>query len=249
MKTLFLTLVLAALTLGTQAQTIRIDSVAILILDRMSSVIGDLNACSFTLETAVDVPDNSIFVPIDGIGLVKHYTVHEVYLDGPDKLMFNANGDKGHQGYWYDGRRIAYYSYSKNHFGYIPVSGNVVDMMHLINDRYGIEFPAADFFYPTFVDDLIRHNPLIVFLGVTEIEGQSCFHIAAAGKDRSYQFWISNDARTLPLKMVVVYLDQEDRPQYEATFSNWQLNPDLPPTLFEFLPPPNAREIAIVPKY
>jgi len=120
--------------------------------------------------------------------------------------------------------------------------------MYEINVKYGVDFPAADFFFPTFVDDLLENNQQIIFLGTTEVMGKSCFHIAAASPHRSIQFWISNDALMLPQKMVIVYLDHADRPQYEATFSDWQLNPDLPPTLFEFSPPPNARELTIVPR-
>lgn len=248
MRNLLLIFALLTISLLSQAQTARIDSVAILILDRMSEMIGDLNACSFKLHTSTDVPDNSFFVSVDGLGLVKHFDVHEVYLDGPDKMLINSNGDKGHRGYWYNGQRIAYYSYTENNFGYVSAPGNILETIYEVNEKYGIDFPAADFFFPTFVDDLLANNPLIVYLGTTTVQGTSCFHIAAAGKDKSIQFWISNDALMLPLKMVVVYLDQPERPQYEATFSDWKLNPDLPPTLFEFIPPPNANELTIVPK-
>jgi hypothetical protein len=248
MKKILMLCLLPATIAGTQAQTLRIDSVAILILDRMSSVIGDLNACSFRLQTSTDVPDNTFFIPHEGIGLVKHFDQHEVYIDGPDKMLINSNGDKGHRGYWYNGEQIAYYSYTENNFGYVPAPGNVVEAIHEVNERYGIEFPAGDFFFPSFVDDLIQHNQQIIYLGTTRVMGKRCFHIVAAGEEKSTQFWISDDGRTLPVKMVVVYLDQEDRPQYEATFTDWRLNPDLPATLFEFLPPPNARELTIVPR-
>jgi len=230
------------------AQNASSDSVAIQLLDRMSAIIGQMDACSFHLHTAYDIPDNSFFAPVPGIGLVKHFDDHQVYLAGPDKMLVNSMGDKGHRGYWNNGRVFVFYSYHENNYSYIDAPGNLVDAMHTLHNDYGLDFPAADFFYPTFVDDLIKSTNQIVFLGSGTVNGQPAFRIAAAGPDKSIQIWLSNDARSLPLKLNIVYLDQPERPQYEATFSNWQINPQLPDAMFEFLPPPNAKEIRFFPK-
>jgi len=248
MKHLIPTLFLLILSASSHAQVVRVDSVAIMILDRMSKVIGDLNACSFSLEISEDVPANSFFVPIEGIGLVKHFTTSEVYIGGSDQMMINSMGDKGHRGYWYNGEQIAYYSYTENNFGFIPAPDNLVDAMDEVNELYGIDFPAADFFYPYFVDDLLENSTHLVFHGETQIQGKPCFHLIAAGEELSTQLWISNDGLTLPLKMVITYLGEVPNRQYEVTFSKWTLNPDLPPSLFLFMPPPRAREIDILPK-
>ncbi len=245
LKLIFLFLMLAS---AAHAQVVRVDSVAIMILDRMSSVIGDLNACSFSLEISEDVPDNSFFVPLEGIGLVKHFRTSEVYIGGSDQMMINSRGDKGHRGYWYDGERMVYYSYSENNFALIPAAEELIAAIDEVNELYGIDFPAADFFYPYFVDDLLENSTHLVYLGETQIRGKSCFHLIAAGEELSTQLWISNDGLTLPLKMVITYLDEVPNPQYEVTFTDWQLNPNLPPSLFRFMPPPNAREINILPK-
>jgi len=109
MKNLLLILIFFTTPVLCRAQTIRIDSVAILILDRMSAVIGDLNSCSFTLHTSTDISDNSFFVPHEGLGLIKQFDTHEVYIAGPDRMLVNSSGDKGNRGFWYNGERIAYY--------------------------------------------------------------------------------------------------------------------------------------------
>ncbi len=224
------------------------DPIAILLLDRMSSVIGEMNACYFKMSTAYDVPDNSFFAPLPGIGLVKHFDEHEVYMTGPDKMLINSNGDKGHRGFWYSGELFAYYSYKENNYSYIEAPGNIIDVIHTLHANYDLEFPAADFFYPTFVDDLMQNSTRIAYLGTSSVNGVQCFHIAAKGRDKSTQFWISDDARTLPVKFVVHYLDHPERPQYEATFSEWDINPEIPATFYEFVPPPTARQIRFFPK-
>jgi hypothetical protein len=112
---------------------------------------------------------------------------------------------------------------------------------------YGIEFPAADFFYPTFVDDILADSKTLVYLGLTKVDGKECYHIAGTTNDKTYQFWIANDAFTLPIKMVVIYTNKEMHPQYEATLSDWQVNPSLPDALFTFTVPHRARKIKLMP--
>ncbi len=223
-----------------QEQEPAIDPVAVLILDRMSEVIGELGSCSYTLHTSQDIQDNTFFLPEQGLGLVKHFAENEVYMMGPDKMLVNVNGDKGHQGYWYNGEVIAYYSYDENNFAVVEAPPTILEMMYQINEAYDIDFPAADFFNPYFTDDLLAQSDKVRYLGTTDINGKECFRIIAASKERNVQLWISNDALTLPVKMVIVDFEQENNPQYEATFSDWEINPDLPDALFDFMPLPIA---------
>ncbi len=248
-KTIFsLAVLLLPVMIFAQNQEADIDPVAVLILDRMSEVIGELGSCSYTLNTSQDMQDNTFFLPEQGLGLVKHFTDNEVYMVGPDKMMVNTNGDKGHQGYWYNGEVLAYYSYDENNFAVIDAPPTILETIYQANEEYGIEFPAADFFNPFFTDDLLIHSNKLRYLGTMQIDGKECFRIISASKERNVQLWISNDALTLPVKMVIVDFTEDHNPQYEATFSNWQINPDLPGALFDFMPPPNASEIMLMSK-
>jgi hypothetical protein len=112
---------------------------------------------------------------------------------------------------------------------------------------YGIDFPAADFFYPTFVDDLLDFFPDVQFMGKVKINGVPAYHILATNDQLTLQIWLADDGITMPLKYVMTYRSLKDCPQYEATFSQWQLNPDLPEAIFQFIPPPGARQVAVAP--
>lgn len=217
----------------------RIDSVAISILDKMSAVIGDLGSCSVTVKSNYDIHSREL-------GLVKHSDEEQLFLHGPNKLLVRSEGDKGTRDLIYNGQVLSYYSLDNNQYGQLeaPVS-NVVEMIDTVNKLYGIEFPVADFFYPAFVDDIIADSKALMYLGLTTVDGKECFHIAGVGRDKTFQFWISNDAYYLPLKMVIVYTGKELNPQYEAVMSNWQVNPTLPDALFEFSAPPRAKKIRL----
>ena len=139
------------------------------------------------------------------------------------------------------------HEYFENNYSIIDAPDNIVDMIDMINKDYAIEVPAADFFYPTFTDDVLNFFDDVVFMGKRNLEGKECWLVIASNKDLSAQIWFAADAFTLPQKFVLVYKNDGNR-QFEAIFSNWQLNPDFPPTVFEFLPPPGARQVSILPR-
>jgi hypothetical protein len=218
----------------------RIDTVAVAILDRMSAIIGDLGSCSFTVKSNYDISSKEL-------GLIKHSDEEHVYLHGPNKLMMRSDGDLGSHELYFDGTKLSYYSVDRNQYGQIDAALSLVEMIDTVNKSYGIEFPAADFLYPTFVDDVLSDSKELVYLGLTKVDGKDCYHIAGKGPDKTFQFWITDDAFSLPVKMVIVYTDKEMNPQYEATLSDWQVNPNLPDAIFEFAVPHKARKIKMVP--
>jgi hypothetical protein len=222
------------------AQTRRIDTVAVAILDKMSAVIGELSSCSVSIRSNYDVASKDL-------GLVKHSDDQQLFLHGPNQLLLKSDGDQGSRDFYFDGKTLSYYSLDKNQYGQIEAPANLVEMMDTVNKVYGIEFPAADFFYPTFVDDILVNSTTMVYLGLARIDGKDCYHVAGMTADKSYQFWISDDAYTLPMKMVIIYTHKPLNPQYEATLSGWQVNPSLPDALFTFTVPHKARKVKLMP--
>jgi hypothetical protein len=223
-----------------QAQAPRIDTVAVSILDRMSAMIGDLGSCSVTIRSNYDIHNKNL-------GLVKHSDEEQLFLHGPDKLLVRSEGDRGSRDFFFNGQTLSYYSLDKNQYGQIQTpTSTIMEMIDTVNKMYGIEFPVADFFYPTFVDDILSESKQLVYLGITKIDGKECFHIAGTASDKTFQFWIANDAYYLPMKVVIVYTNKEMNPQFEAVLTNWQVNPNLPDALFEFAAPMKAKKIKLM---
>jgi hypothetical protein len=223
-----------------QAQTRRIDTVAVAILDKMSTIIGQLSSCSVNIRSNYDISSKEL-------GLIKHTDEQQLFLHGPSQLLLKSEGDEGSRDFYFDGKTLSYYSMDKNQYGQIEAPANVIEMIDTVNKLYGIEFPGADFFYPTFVDDILSESKTLVYLGLTKVDGKDCYHIAGTTNDKTFQFWISDDAFTLPMKMVIIYTNKEMHPQYEATLSDWQVNPSLPDALFTFTIPLKARKVKLMP--
>jgi len=238
-KKLLLIIAIFGLTIQLKAQSYRVDTVAVSILDKMSALIGDLSSCSVTVSANYDVHNQEL-------GLIKRSTKSQVFLQGPDKLLIRSDGDRGSRAFYYNGTTLSYYSMDKNQYAQIETPSTIVSMIDTVNKTYGIDFPAADFLYPGFVDDILSQAKNLVYLGITTIDGKECFHIAGTTDDKTFQFWISDDAFTLPVKVVIVYTKKELNPQYEAILSDWSINPVFPDALFEFEVPPQAKKIKFI---
>jgi hypothetical protein len=237
MKEIWITLIWLCLSFSATPQS-NYDSIAIRIIDRMAAVIGDMESCSFKLKVANDFADRSG-------SIVKYFTDYDVFIGGSSKMVVNANGYHGHRQLMYNGEQVAYYSFDENNYAIVNAPNSIIAMFDTLSTRYGLEFPAADFFYPAFTDDLIQSSDSIRFLGNERIGTREFFHVIAYGKEMDVQFWINNNAYTLPESFSITYKRKKGVPQYIGLFSDWQLNPILPNAIFDFSPPPNASRVKI----
>ncbi len=237
MKKLILAFACCSFLSTAAAKQNRIDSLAVYILDRMTTTMQSIESCSFSVETSFDVSQQDL-------GYIKHSTSDKVFVKYPDKLRMTLSGDEGRRSLFYNGKKFSYYSLDKDQYWEVETSGNVLELFENINKKYGVEFPAADFFYPDFSNDLIQTGGNLIYLGITKVNGKDCFHIA--GNDingTGFQFWIADDENFLPVKMVLVYKTDSGLPQYEATYSDWELNPSLQSSLFEFIAYPTSTKV------
>jgi hypothetical protein len=241
MKKNVLLLPLLYISLFGYAQEVKdIDSTAIFLLDKMANVIGDLEAVSFDLDNSIDKLDANK-------NIVKHYANSTISFSGPDKLSIRTEGTKGRSGFYYDGSYMSYYNYDENNYITLEAPESTLEMIDEMHTDYDFQFPAADFFYPTFTDDMMEQFTSIKFLGKKIIDDEECYHIMATNKDLNVQIWVSNKTFLLPKRFVIIYKNKSNL-QVESTFSNWLLNPNIPDAVFDFLAPPNARLISILKK-
>jgi hypothetical protein len=209
----------------------QIDSEAVTILDSMSCVVSGLGSCSFTLNTEYDTYSGLL-------GLIRNSDEASVFLKAPDKFYVKRDGDKGNKSFYYD----------NNQYASVPAPSTIMETIDSIHNEYGIDFPAADIFYPDIVDDIVANSDALSYLGMTMVEGKICHHIAGVNKELTFQVWIANDETYLPVKMAIVYTSKAGNPQYQAIFRNWSLNPELQDSMFDFVIPAGASKIKFLKK-
>lgn len=231
----FTTLLLPAVTF---AQAPVYDSLALQLLDRMSDILGDLKSCSVTVNSTQEEADPDY-------GRLTRFAHHEIQFSGSNKFFAGSYSEKDEAGYWFNGKDIFYYSFKRNHYGRLQAEGlTSIEVIDALHKSYGIDFPAVDYFYPAFTDDLIAQCQRIEFFGLTRVGEQECYKIAASGPNLVMELWLSRDQVTLPCFMVI--MDKKTNLRYSAHYSQWELNPGLPDAIFNFTVPPDATQLTIV---
>ena len=228
-------LLLLALNLAAFSQTKSLDSTALLILERMSSVITELNSCRLKAHSSYDEY-------VSGLGLIKHNEDADLLMKGPNKLYLSINGLRGQRTFFYNGKTLSYYSFSNNRYAQIPAPKTIHGMADSIYSKFGVDLTAIDFFFPDFIDVLKQNSSFLTMLGQVNLNGRPCFQIAGAMDSISYQIWVTNDPFFLPVKAALVYTAKEMNPQFMVDYE-WDLNQIYPDAIFEFTAPPGALRI------
>lgn len=216
------------------------DTRAVEVLDSLSLKIGTLESASYTLNT-INIKQKEAGEPFELIN------EHDVYMRGPDKMHIHTKGTRGEKSYWYNGSTFSYYSYTNNTYDKMEAPSNILKVIDALHDKYGIDFPAADFFYPSLTDDILENFDKLIFWGKSQIGDKEYYSLSAYNTTTTVQIWIDSNTH-LPAKIVHIEEGEMNGVHYEATFSNWKINPNLPDLLFEFEAPKGAIKTSLQPK-
>ena len=214
----------------------QIDSSAVAILDKTSFTLGNLQSCSLSLKTEIDIMDGRL-------GAITNTETANVNLKAPDKFYISKSGDRGNKEFFYNGKNFVYYSKDNKIYSSAPAPPTIMQTIDSIHNTFGIDFPAADFFYPYFTDDLLEVSANLADLGTTSVNNKKCFHLAGNTLDKNYQIWIADDGTFLPVKLSIVTVKPGSDEHYTAIYEEWALNPSLPNSMFEFDAPADALKV------
>lgn len=212
------------------------DSTALMILDKMGTLVGEVKSLGFQTQLSKDVVYAENF-------FIKEFESSEIILKGPNKFFVKSTGERKAEMFAYQGDQVIYYSFLNNIFTAAEAPDNLIETLDWLYQDFDIEFTFADFLYPNFTSDLSENMDYIEFLGTVMLDGKRTFHIGTANENMTVQFWISDGAYFLPKKILITYLGDPYAHQVEADFSDWEINKDYPDSIFEFLPPPGANQI------
>ncbi len=216
--------------LFTSCQSNEYDTRAVEALDNLTDTIGELNSCSYTVNVFT-IGENG----------EESNKLSDIYLRGPDKMYIENSGPKGVKHFWYNGKNFAYFLFNKSEYDIIEAPDNILKVIDLLHDKYGIDFPAADFLYPSLTDDIIENYSQLLYLGEEKVGDITYISIEAINDEHIVQVLIEK-ATNLPYKLVIESKTNEND-YYEAVYSNWRINPELPDIMFEFQAPENATQV------
>ncbi len=220
-------------------QAPRIEPRAAEILTIMSDLLT--GAKQFTVHT--DQTSDELALSGD---LVELSSSVDLAVRRPGEAHAVLHGDLRPMRYWIGGGRVAVMDVSRWTYAIAPVPADLDAAIDQIWERYGMKIPLADFISNNSYENLTRSVESGTYVGLHEIDGVPCHHLAFRQTDIDWQIWIEDGLLPVPRKLLIVYKNEPGAPRYTARLSAWDLSPDLGDTIFEFEPPEGAEQIELV---
>lgn len=138
------------------------------------------------------------------------------------------------------------YDEDVNVYAQAPAPGTFADALASIYAKTGTVPGGAELFSGHAYELLVSNASKVIYVGKSNVEGNSCHHIAGILPDMDWQLWVRTEGDPVLCKYIVTDRDTPMAPQYTMTFTQWKSNADLSDKQFEFQPPADAEAIDII---
>ena len=215
---------------------------AMTVLKRMADFLSQQKRFSVTMNTNFDVVQN------DG-QKIEFGEIRKVVLVRPDLLRVDAvKRDGSKSELIFNGKDITLYFAKENVYATAARPGSIDQAIaYFINDL-DMRLPLAEMLDTNLAKMLPEQVHEAAYVEKSFIAGVPCDQVAFRGNETDLQLWVAQGDKPLPQRVVITYTRIDGRPQFRAQFSDWNLAPKVPDSLFVFKPPAGAKKIAFAPK-
>ena len=165
----------------------------------------------------------------------------------PDRLHADIVGDIINNRFWYNGKSITMLDKDLNIYATTDAPADIDSALSFAAQNLEITAPLADFVVSDPYSNLTQNAKSATYVGLHEINGVKCHHLAFTQESLDWQIWIEDGSMQVPRKVVITYKLAEGMPQYTAVLSDWNFTPHLPESVFAFVTPVNAEKIEFMP--
>lgn len=216
-----------------------IDPEAERILKAMSKYLGELPSFSVKFDADTEIVLRSA-------EKIQFSSSGDVVLQRPGNLRATRHGMFADAEIFFDGKTIAIHNKTKNTYGKTESPGTIDDALDTAREQIGIDAPGADILYSDAYSGLLIDVESGAHVGTTMVGGQETDHLAFRAKDVDWQIWIQTGDKPLPLKYVITSKWMAGAPEYQLRLRDWNVDPKIEPTTFNFAPPQDAKEFESV---
>lgn len=209
-------------------------------LMHMAEFIAQLPRFSVTIRIGYDI------VQPNG-QKIEFGEVRELIIDRPQRMRIDVKRSDGDQELLvFDGKTMTIYDVDNNAYAMIDKAGDLDGVVTYFVKDLQMRLPLALLFITSLPAQLDQRLKSIAFVERSVILDVPCDHIAARADNVDFQVWIAAGDQPLPRRVVITYRNAEGEPQFRAQFSDWNLAPATPDSLFTFTPPTGAEQIPLI---
>jgi hypothetical protein len=164
-------------------------------------------------------------------------------LQRPDQLAVDYESDLGAKRLWYSGDKLTIYDPPHEVYAIEQVPETTDGALEYVAETHNLTIPLSAF---AASNPCQRIRPQILFsgyIGVNNVNGRACDHVAFSSKDIDFQLWIDKSGKPFVRKIVINYRSQPGSPEFIAFLSGWKFPAAIPASRFKPELPQNAHRI------
>lgn len=216
-----------------------VDADAVALIKRLGDFLRAQTRFSFTVDQSYDV------VQTDGekleFGGTRTYTLRR-----PDRLRIEGDArDSSPRTLYFDGAQIAVWIPSDKAYALVKLKErrDLDTTLTLAEENLDIQIPLSGLLRSEPTAEILEHLESAYIVGKEILAGVPCQHVALRTDEVDLQFWVATGDVPLLQRVLIEYRELEGQPRYAANFTKWSLKPDVPDSLFAFVPPAGAERV------
>jgi hypothetical protein len=212
------------------------------VLKRATEFLAQAQSLSVTVDIGFDAVQ-------DSGEKIEFGETRKIVLRRPDHLRVDETKRSGEKsGFVFDGKDISVFHLKENVYATIAKPGTVDDAIAYFLNDLGMRLPMGEMLSTQVAKRLPEMVRAAAYVEQSSIAGVPCDHAAFHGDTADMQLWVAKGDKPLPQRVVITYIRIDGRPQFRAQFSDWNLSPEAPDSLFTFTPATGAVKIAFAPQ-
>lgn len=164
-------------------------------------------------------------------------------LQRPDRFRGEFAGDLFSHLVIHDGESITLFDRRENVYAKSPARMASDEAVDRFAERYGLVLPLADIVAQSPYGSLVMEGTSGEYVGLHEVEGVRCHHLAFSTQSVDWQIWIPEVGDPVPRLLVITYKEIAGHPQFLSYLDNWDFTPGFSEDTFSFVAPSGAEEI------
>ena len=170
----------------------------------------------------------------------------DVSVQRPNHVRINSLVPDHDRQTFYDGTNVTIYSPRHKLYSVFPARPTIDETVAAAR-AMGLELPLADLISSDPYSALIKNARHGYYIGQSLVRGVMCNHLAFRRPDMDWQIWIEAGDTPLPRRLVIEDRALPGMPKFMATFTEWDVSPNLSSDTFTFTPPPGVNKAKFVP--
>ena len=190
------------------------------LLTRTCEVLGGADAFSFHAEVLFDeVLPSAVKVQFAG---EINFAVQR-----PDELAIDFNSDLGGKQLWYQKDTLTVLDRPHNMYAELKVPDAIDEMLDRVAEMHNLRLPLSNLAYSNPCQRLRKQILFGTYVGVNDVNGMACDHLAFSSRNIDFQLWLNRSARPIPRKIVITIEPSRGRPNTSLFFLTGNFQSEL----------------------